>query len=103
VNGLPVTIDVLANHSDPNGDALTVTGVTQGSNGSVTNNGDGTVTYGPACFQGMDAFTYTNRRQQWGTDVGQVTVRGRKTSERGIDALPVRPIRAERSSATGGR
>ncbi|MBS3735400.1 MAG: DUF5060 domain-containing protein, partial [Phycisphaerae bacterium] len=37
--GTPVTIDVLGNDSDPDGDPLTVDSVTQGSNGSVTNNG----------------------------------------------------------------
>ncbi|MCH7498117.1 MAG: tandem-95 repeat protein, partial [Candidatus Marinimicrobia bacterium] len=56
----PVTIDVLANDSDPDGDALSVSGVTQGSNGSVVNNGDGTVTYTPdENFNGSDAFSYT--------------------------------------------
>lgn len=83
VNGFPVTINVLANDSDPDGDTLTVTAVTQGSNGSVTNNGDGTVTYDPVCFQGMDTFTYTIDDGNGGTDVGQVTVTVRKTSRRG--------------------
>ena len=34
--------------------------MTQGANGSVVNNGDGTVTYTPnADFNGADSFTYT--------------------------------------------
>lgn len=83
VNGIPVTVNVLFNDSDPNGDAITVTNVTQGTNGTVTNNGDGTVTYDPVCFQGMDSFTYTIDDGVGGTDVGMVTVRVRKTSRRG--------------------
>jgi len=53
------TIDVLANDSDPDGDTLTITGVTQGAHGSVTNNGT-SVAYTPAHdFAGGDSFTYT--------------------------------------------
>ena len=37
-----------------------VTSVTQGANGTVVNNGDGTVTYTPgADFNGTDSYTYT--------------------------------------------
>ena len=55
----PVTIDVLANDSDPDGDALTIVGVTQPAGGTATiaNN---QVTYAPSrAFSGLDAFTYT--------------------------------------------
>jgi hypothetical protein len=53
-----VTTDVLAN-DDFEGTPL-VTGITQGANGSVVNNGDGTVTYTPnADFNGTDSYTYT--------------------------------------------
>lgn len=83
VNGLPVTINVLSNDFDSDGDMLTVTEVTQGSNGSVTNNGDGTVTYDPVCFQGMDSFLYEIDDGNGGTDIGMVTVKVRKTSRRG--------------------
>ena len=55
----PVTIDVVANDSDVDGDGLTVQSVTQPSNGSVVNNGTD-VTYTPdADFNGTDTFTYT--------------------------------------------
>ena len=55
-----VTIDVLDNDTDADDDNLTVSGVTQPANGSVTNNNDGTVTYAPAAgFFGADSFTYT--------------------------------------------
>lgn len=55
-----VRINVLANDTDPDGDTLTVTGVGTAANGTVVNNGDGTVTYTPrAGFIGADTFTYT--------------------------------------------
>jgi hypothetical protein len=71
----PVTINVLANDSDPEGDALSVTGVTQGANGSASQNPDGTITYSPnADFNGSDSFTYTLSDGNGGTDEGVVTV-----------------------------
>ncbi|MFD0858216.1 Hint domain-containing protein [Roseovarius aquimarinus] len=58
--GVPVDIDVLANDSDPEGDTLRVIDVTDGANGTVTINPDGTVNYAPdADFVGDDQFTYT--------------------------------------------
>ncbi len=55
---VPIIMDVLANDSFAVG-AL-VTAVTQGANGVVTINPDGTVTYAPnADFNGVDSFTYT--------------------------------------------
>ncbi|MGB2984286.1 MAG: Ig-like domain-containing protein, partial [Phycisphaerae bacterium] len=54
------TGNVLANDTDPEGDTLSVTGFTQGANGTVVDNGDGTFTYTPnADFSGTDSFTYT--------------------------------------------
>jgi hypothetical protein len=54
-----VTIDVLANDTDADGDTLTVESVTQPSNGTVVNNG-ADVTYMPSAnFNGTDSFTYT--------------------------------------------
>ncbi len=56
----PVVIDVLANDSDVEGEPLNVTSITQPANGSVVNNGDGTVTYTPgAGWSGTDSFSYT--------------------------------------------
>ncbi|MCH8856460.1 MAG: tandem-95 repeat protein, partial [Proteobacteria bacterium] len=70
----PVTVDVLANDSDPEGDTLTVTAVTQGTNGSVVAGG-GTVTYTPdADWNGTDSFTYTIGDGNGGADTGTVTV-----------------------------
>lgn len=84
VNGFPVTINVIANDSDPNGDTLTVTAVTDPPGGTAVNNGDGTVTYTPDCpvVSGSDTFTYTIDDGNGGTDTALVTVRNRKTSRR---------------------
>ena len=55
-----VTINVLANDVDPDGDQLTVTSVGPAAHGTVINNGNGTVTYTPAVgYIGFDTFTYT--------------------------------------------
>lgn len=55
-----VTINVLANDTDPDGDALTITNVGPAAHGSVVNNGNGTLTYTPAAgYVGFDTFTYT--------------------------------------------
>ena len=55
----PVVADVLTNDTDVEGDALSVDSFTQGSNGTVADNGDGTLTYTPnANWNGVDTFTY---------------------------------------------
>ena len=58
---ITVTIDAADNDSDPDGNLdPTTTTVTSGpSNGSLTNNGDGTFTYTPnPDFNGVDSFVY---------------------------------------------
>ena len=55
-----VTINVLANDTDPDGDQLTITAVGPAAHGTVTNNGNGTLTYVPeGNFKGIDTFVYT--------------------------------------------
>ncbi len=55
----PVTIDVLANDTDANGDPLTPSVVAGPDHGSASVNDDGTITYTPADgYAGADAFTY---------------------------------------------
>ena len=57
--GTAVTINLLANDTDPNGDLLTVTGLTSPANGSVILNSNGSITYTPKKgFVGTDTFTY---------------------------------------------
>lgn len=54
------SVDVLVGDSDVEGDALSVSSVTDGDHGTVVDNGDGTVTYTPdADYAGFDSFTYT--------------------------------------------
>ena len=55
-----VAIDVLANDTDADGDALSVQSFGQAANGVVVENPDGTLSYTPdAGFTGTDIFTYT--------------------------------------------
>ena len=58
--GVAVLIDVLANDSDADGDALTVASVTQPTNGATAIQTDGSIAYTPtAGFTGEDSFSYT--------------------------------------------
>ncbi len=71
----PVTVNVLANDSDPEGDALSVAGATQGLHGSTQVNADNTITYTPALnYYNSDSFTYTLRDANGGTRTGTVNV-----------------------------
>jgi large repetitive protein len=55
-----VTLDVVANDSDVEGDALALVGVTQPAHGTAVIASGHTITYTPAPdFAGSDAFTYT--------------------------------------------
>ena len=63
--GTPVTINVAANDTDPNGNlnpataTTTCTGCATPTNGTLTNNANGTFTYTPTTgFTGTDSFTY---------------------------------------------
>ncbi|WP_288940491.1 Hint domain-containing protein [uncultured Roseovarius sp.] len=70
-----VTIPVLANDTDPETDALTVTGASDGANGTTVVNPDGTITYTPdPDFNGTDSFTYTVSDGNGGTDTATVNV-----------------------------
>jgi N-acetylneuraminic acid mutarotase len=67
-----VTINVLVNDTDPDGDALTITSFTQPAHGVVTQTGDESLLYTPeADFFGEDAFLYTVSD---GTDTATATV-----------------------------
>ena len=70
-----VNISSLANDTDSNGDTLSIASFTQGANGTVTNNGDGTLTYAPnANFSGSDSFSYTISDGRGGSDTATVNV-----------------------------
>ncbi|QDU19644.1 Ig-like domain-containing protein [Urbifossiella limnaea] len=68
------TIDPRGNDTDADGDPLTVTAVTQGTNGTVTFTPTG-VTYTPAAnFSGSDSFTYTVSDGNGGSATATVSV-----------------------------
>jgi VCBS repeat-containing protein len=72
----PVTLNVLGNDSDPDGDTLTVTGATvDPAKGSVTINPDGTLAFNPAPnFNGPVEITYTISDGKGGSATSTVTV-----------------------------
>ena len=70
----PVVVDVLANDTDPDGDDLRVTAVSDPENGTATVVADA-VRYAPDDgFSGTDTFTYTVSDGDGGTDEATVTV-----------------------------
>lgn len=70
----PVTIPVLANDKDPNGDPLSISGFTQGTNGTVSlQNGALQYTPGPN-FVGNDRFTYTVADPTGASATGEVRI-----------------------------
>ncbi len=73
--GVAVTINVLANDTDPGGDALTITSVSKPQFGTATTNGK-TVTYTPNVdFVGNDTFSYFISDGKGGAATGSVTVK----------------------------
>lgn len=70
----PVTIEVLKNDTDANGDTLTLVGGTLPANGTVTKSGNNAI-YTPFLgFVGTDTFTYTVSDGKGKTAKGTVTV-----------------------------
>jgi hypothetical protein len=75
VNSGANILDVLSNDSDPDSDPLTITAVTQGTNGGVVSHDGASVTYSPGPnVLGTDTFSYTIDDGQGGTDTATVTV-----------------------------
>jgi hypothetical protein len=71
----PIVVSALDFATSLYGDTLTITGVTQGANGSVVNNQDGTVTYTPNTgFVGDDSFTYTAEDPFGNAATGTITI-----------------------------
>lgn len=72
--GTAVTVNVLANDSDVNGDTLTVTAVSKPQFGNATTNGQ-SVTYTPnAGFAGEDSFSYFVSDGKGNSAAGSVTI-----------------------------
>ncbi|TAK93165.1 MAG: tandem-95 repeat protein, partial [Verrucomicrobia bacterium] len=69
------TLNLLANDTDADGDVLKWTGFTQATNGIVTSNANGTVTYTPATnYFGADNFTYSIADGRGGSATGLVSI-----------------------------
>ncbi len=85
-----VTINVLANDVDLNGDTLTVTAITQPASGHgvVTINADNTLTYTQTVYVNrIETFTYTISDGHGGTATATVTVAVNLPAAVGIDML----------------
>jgi hypothetical protein len=73
--GDPVTINVLANDMNSLPGAVTLTGFSQATHGTVVQNTNGTFTYTPnAGFDGIDSFTYTVTNADGATDTATVRI-----------------------------
>ncbi len=72
--GVAVTIDVLANDSDADGDALNIVAFTQPASGSVSQQGEQLVYQPAAEFAGDDQFSYTISDGRGGQDTAQVSI-----------------------------
>ncbi|TML92889.1 MAG: tandem-95 repeat protein, partial [Actinobacteria bacterium] len=73
--GTPLTVNVLANDSDPDNDALTVTGTSTPAHGTTVVNAHNTVTYTPdGGYSGPDSFTYDVSDGNGGTASATVSI-----------------------------
>ncbi|MGV6818068.1 MAG: Ig-like domain-containing protein [Thiotrichales bacterium] len=71
----PLILDVLANDSDPDGDALKIIDYTQADHGQLTLNDDGSFLYEPdQGFSGYDCFSYVVSDDEGAIDVAKVKV-----------------------------
>lgn len=91
--GEPVTVDVLANDFDPDGDPLEVIGIVQwyGIPADITDNGDGTITFrvSDSC-NGRNEFRYTITDPHGATAVANVSitrVADSQTQDASLDCL----------------
>ncbi len=109
-----ITVDVLAQASDPNNDTLTLTRVSQPAHGTATlddggtpgNPADDTVTYTPdAGFSGVDTFTYMVCDPTGFCDVATVTVAVQQTplvgTGNGVCLVQVRAVLEEAANNPG--
>lgn len=81
-----VTVNALANDTDPDGEALSVASSTIGANGTTAVNADNTITYTPNTgFFGIDSFTYTATDGALVSNAATVTV----TVNQRVNSAPV--------------
>ncbi|MEM7256310.1 MAG: Ig-like domain-containing protein [Pseudomonadota bacterium] len=91
----PVTIAPLANDTDPEGDTITVSNLTNPANGSATVDNDEVLYTPDADFTGTDNFAYEISDGNGGTDTATITV-----NVTGVDAPANQPPVAEDDLAT---
>ena len=83
-----ITITVLANDSDPDGDRLSISGIGNANNGSARLGPNGSIVYTPrAGFSGVDTFHYTVTDGQGNTDTATVTVNVEAATNNNDDGL----------------
>lgn len=79
---IALTIAVLFNDSDPDGDSLGITDIGEPAHGTAVLNADGTITYTPASnFHGIDSFFYTIGDGNGGADTATVSVTVRPVND----------------------
>ena len=70
-----VTVNVLANDSDVDGDTLIVSAIGAAGHGTIVRNADNTITYTSAAnYSGPDSFSYTITDGRGGSDTATVTI-----------------------------
>jgi len=72
--GVPVTIPVLSNDADPDGDRLTVESVEAPEHGVASSDGTDVIYMPEAGFSGVDTFSYTVSDGKGGTNTADVVV-----------------------------
>jgi len=77
----PVTISVLTNDTDPDGDTLSITGATAPLNGTVSVSGNDIIYTPNTGFSGTDIFDYSITDGQGNNDTASVVVTVEKTNE----------------------
>ncbi len=83
------TESVLASDENPDGAGLSISEFTQGANGKVTYNGDGSFNYVPnAGFHGPDSFNYTVMDGEGATTTATMTVTVHASSNAGAASAP---------------
>ena len=84
-------IQPLLNDTDPDGDSLTITGVTSPNHGSAVLEPDGSISYKPdPNYHGSDQFTYTITDGSGGEDTGTVHVTLESVMDARVAALDAR-------------
>ena len=74
-SNIPIKINILSNDKDPDGDKLSVMGVSRPIRGTIEFDADGTITYSPLkSWSGTERFGYTISDSRGGIATGTVTV-----------------------------